>query len=148
MARAALQRPYHVDLSGLMRTYETNYAKLNALLPAQAEVGDIRCYQAAHMIYQMTVTEVTRYTTVVEIIQSDHSCGYPLPNMQVRLYHDARVAEVCSGGHFSRFKAKYDYPNDKLMQRDEKHQLNTFLGEWLSFCLKSGISRTPIMFNS
>ncbi|MEZ9706617.1 dehydrogenase, partial [Vibrio breoganii] len=25
-------------------------------------------------------------------------------------------------------------------------QLNKFLGEWLTFCLKTGISRTPIAF--
>ncbi|MDF5399339.1 dehydrogenase, partial [Vibrio parahaemolyticus] len=24
---------------------------------------------------------------------------------------------------------------------------NTFLGEWLTFCLRSGISRTPLAFN-
>ena len=147
MAQIAEKQRYHVDLAGLMRTYETNYAKLNALLPVSAEVGDVRCYQAAHMVYQLTVNEVTKYTTVVEICQSDETPVFPLPTMSVRLYHDARVAEVCSSGEFSRIKAKYDYPNDQLMQKDEKHQLNTFLGEWLTFCLRSGISRTPLAFN-
>ncbi|HDY7966918.1 TPA: DUF1249 family protein [Vibrio vulnificus] len=146
MGLAAAKQPYYVDLVGLMRTYETNYAKLNALLPFNAEVGDVRCYQVVNMIYQMTVKEVTKYTTIVEICQSDDIPLFPLPTMSVRLYHDARVAEVLSSGEHVRFKAKYDYPNEKLMQKDEKHQLNAFLGEWLTFCLKSGISRTPITF--
>ncbi|QFT08763.1 DUF1249 family protein [Vibrio sp. THAF190c] len=144
MPNIAVKKPYHVDLAELMRVYETNYAKLNALLPVGHQVGDVRCYQAVNMVYQLTVNEVTKYTTLIDICQSDAMPVFPLPKMSVRLYHDARVAEVCASGDFSRVKAKYDYPNTKLLQKDEKFQLNKFLGEWLSFCLKNGISRTPI----
>ncbi len=49
--------------------------------------------------------------------------------MTVRLYHDAMVAEVCSSQQIFRFKARYDYPNKKLHQRDEKHQINQFLAD-------------------
>ncbi|WP_122080736.1 DUF1249 family protein [Vibrio coralliirubri] len=146
MPNIAVKKTYHVDLAELMRVYETNYAKLNALLPVGHEVGDVRCYQAVNMVYQLTVNEVTKYTTLIDICQSDAIPVFPLPKMSVRLYHDARVAEVCASGDFSRVKAKYDYPNTKLLQKDEKFQLNKFLGEWLTFCLKTGISRTPIAF--
>ncbi|MCK8073066.1 DUF1249 family protein [Vibrio splendidus] len=146
MPNIAVKKTYHVDLAELMRVYETNYAKLNALLPVGHEVGDVRCYQAVNMVYQLTVNEVTKYTTLIDICQSDAMPVFPLPKMSVRLYHDARVAEVCASGDFSRVKAKYDYPNTKLLQKDEKFQLNKFLGEWLTFCLKTGISRTPITF--
>ena len=146
MPNIAVKKPYHVDLAELMRVYETNYAKLNALLPVGHEVGDVRCYQAVNMVYQLTVNEVTKYTTLIDIYQSDAMPMFPLPKMSVRLYHDARVAEVCASGDFSRVKAKYDYPNTKLLQKDEKFQLNKFLGEWLTFCLKTGISRSPIAF--
>ena len=110
-------------------------------------MGDVRCYQAVNMVYQLTVNEVTKYTTLIDICQSDETPVFPLPKMSVRLYHDARVAEVCSSGHFSRVKARYDYPNAKLMQKDEKYQLNKFLGDWLTFCLKTGISRLPLSFS-
>ncbi|WP_135444465.1 DUF1249 family protein [Vibrio tasmaniensis] len=146
MPNIAVKKPYHVDLAELMRVYETNYAKLNALLPVEHEVGDVRCYQAVNMVCQLTVNEVTKYTTLIDICQSDAMPVFPLPKMSVRLYHDARVAEVCASGDFSRVKAKYDYPNTKLLQKDEKFQLNKFLGEWLTFCLKTGISRTPVSF--
>ena len=146
MPNIAVKKPYHVDLAELMRVYETNYAKLNALLPVGHEVGDVRCYQAVNMVYQLTVNEVTKYTTLIDICQSDAMPVFPLPKMSVRLYHDARVSEVCASGDFSRVKAKYDYPNTKLLQKDEKFQLNKFLGEWLTFCLKTGISRSPIAF--
>ncbi|MDA0148731.1 DUF1249 family protein [Vibrio sp. LaRot3] len=144
MGQLAPNKPYHVDLTELMRVYETNYAKLNALIPQRAEVGDVRCYQAASMSYQIQVGEVTKYTTLVDICQSDDVPVFPLPKMSVRLYHDARVAEVCSSEYVNRVQARYDYPNDKMVQKDEKAQLNRFLGDWLSFCLRHGISRTPL----
>ncbi|MCG3723367.1 DUF1249 family protein [Vibrio cincinnatiensis] len=140
-------KPYHVDLAELMRTYETNYAKLNALIPRQPNIGDVRCYQAAHLTYQLQVLEVTKYTTLVEICQSDDISIFPLPTMSVRLYHDARVAEVCASEQLGRVDARYDYPNDKMVQKDEKAQVNRFLGDWLTFCLKRGISRTPMNIN-
>ena len=144
MANLEVKKAYHVDLAYLMRTYETNYAKLNALLPNKAKVGDVRCYQAAHMTYQIQVAEITKYTTLVDICQSDDVPVFPLPKMSVRLYHDARVAEVCECAHLKRVRARYDYPNDKMVQQDEKLQRNRFLGDWLSFCLRHGISRTPL----
>lgn len=143
-AKVVDANPYHVDLAELMRVYETNYAKLNRLLPAQAVVGDTRCYQAAQLTYQLEVLEVTKYTTLVEILQDDELHVFPLPKMMVRLYHDARVAEVSHCEQTSRVKARYAYPNEKMLQRDEKFQFNQFLSDWLTFCLKNGISRAPI----
>ncbi|WGW00794.1 DUF1249 family protein [Vibrio sp. YMD68] len=142
-----INKTYHVDLAELMRVYETNYAKLNALLPINAKVGDIRCYKAAAMTYQLQVCEVTKYTTLVDVCQSDDVPIFPLPKMSVRLYHDARVAEVFSSEHFGRVKPRYDYPNTRMMQKDEKAQINRFLGDWLTFCLKQGISQDPININ-
>ncbi|MEL7291588.1 MAG: DUF1249 family protein [Pseudomonadota bacterium] len=144
MTQVAMKKPYHVDLADLMRTYETNYAKLNALLPTQPSIDDVRCYEAASMTYQIQVCEVTKYTTLVDICQSDDVPVFPLPKMSVRLYHDARVAEVCGCEHLKRVNPRYDYPNDKMVQQDEKVQLNRFLGDWLSFCLKQGISKAPL----
>ena len=46
--------------------------------------------------------------------------------MTVRLYHDAMVAEVCSSQQIFRFKARYDYPNKRLHQRDESIKLISF----------------------
>lgn len=145
MANTEVNNSYHVDLAELMRVYETNYAKLNALLPRNAQVGHVCSYQAADMTYQLQVGEITKYTTLVDICQSDDVPVFPLPKMSVRLYHDARVAEVCSSEHIKRVKPINHYPNDKMLQKDEKAQLNRFLGDWLTFCLKHGISKTTIL---
>ncbi len=137
-------RKYHVDLSTLMRVYETNYAKLVSLLPKNEIIGELVSYNICQQEYQIRILEVTVYTTLVEVYQIDNKPIYPLPKLTVRLYHDARVAEVCASQQLSRIKAKYDYPNGKMLQKDEKHQLNQFLNDWLTFCLKNGISQEPI----
>lgn len=108
-----MTKTYHVDLAGLMRVYETNYAKMNSLLPSAHEVGETRSYQVSQMAYQLEVKEVTRYTTLVDVCQCDVRPIFPLPRMRVRLYHDARVAEVCASEQISRVEARYDYPNKK-----------------------------------
>ena len=60
------------------------------------------------------------------------------PKMVVRLYHDARMAEVISNQDVQQIKPRYDYPNEKMHLPDEKQQVNYFLKEWLQLCLKLG----------
>lgn len=60
------------------------------------------------------------------------------PKLTVRLYHDARMAEVIGWQRHRYLKARYEYPNRQMYQSDEKAQFNQFLGEWLSHCLDQG----------
>jgi uncharacterized protein YqiB (DUF1249 family) len=90
---------------------------------------------------EIRVIERSRYTSTISVIQHGVlSRWLPSPSMTVRIYHDARSAEVVCFERKRYFKAKYDYPNRQLFQRDEKSQLNRFLGEWLSHCLDQGLS--------
>lgn len=130
---------YHVDFPALMRMYETNYAKLVRLLPHGDDVGDTRSYDIHGSCYDIEIEESTRYTTLVTIRLKGSLPEYLRPSMTVRLYHDARVAEVCSSQQISALKARYDYPNPRMLVRDEKHQVNQFLSDWLAHCIRSGI---------
>ncbi len=58
--------------------------------------------------------------------------------MEIRLYHDARMAEVISSQDIHQVKPRYDYPNKHMHQQDEKQQINQFLNEWLHLCLEHG----------
>ncbi|MDO6704894.1 DUF1249 family protein [Photobacterium sp. 1_MG-2023] len=139
-------RRYTVDLAGIMRLYETNYAKLLPLLPKSEVVGDECAYQVGSHDYKLRILESTRYTTLIQL-QMETDTGLPeylIPTFKVRLYHDARVAEVCSIQQISRLKPRYDYPNMRMHQKDEKHQVNRFLGDWLAYCLKNGLSKQSV----
>ena len=61
----------------------------------------------------------------------------------VRVYHDAKAAEVIAFQDQRRFKAVYGYPNRQMRHPDEKVQINRFLGEFLRMCIAHGISLEP-----
>lgn len=134
-----MKQQYVPNFPEMMRLNETNYAQLRRLIPRDKAEGASISYRVNGLYYQIIIEESTRYTTRVNIRQvSSTSLPWQLPSMSVRLYHDALVAEVCSTQQIYRFKARYDYPNRKLHQRDEKHQINQFLAEWLRYCLQHG----------
>jgi uncharacterized protein YqiB (DUF1249 family) len=57
------------------------------------------------------------------------------PVVKVRLYHDAKMAEVISAQNIGSLQPSYRYPNIKMYQKNEKEMVNIFLAEWLQFCL-------------
>jgi len=156
------------DLSGFIVRCEANYRLLIKLMPdIQVEddlVFGLAPLQQTFGYIDIAVTERCKYTTTVTITQtnavqpallveedngetadvekcskeSNPASWLQAPTMSVRLYHDARMAEVLSYQKQGRFKPSYEYPNQKMFQRDEKAQLNHFLGEWLNYCLKVG----------
>jgi uncharacterized protein YqiB (DUF1249 family) len=105
-----------------------------------------------HLAYAITVNEVTRYTSLItfeqkvleqKFIEQKKSKNKTLrrsfhPRMSIRLYHDARMAEVISSQDIHQVKPRYDYPNKYMHQQDEKQQINQFLNEWLHLCLTHG----------
>ncbi|KAE8176458.1 DUF1249 family protein [Photobacterium carnosum] len=141
-----MNKRYTVDLTSLMRLYETNYAKLLPLLPRSDMVGDMLVYLVCDDVYQLEIIESTRYTTVITLglLESEKVADYLSPLLTVRLYHDARVAEVCAVQQISRLKPIYDYPNLRMHQKNEKHQVNLFLGDWLKHCLRHGLSKQSV----
>ena len=56
----------------------------------------------------------------------------------VRLYHDASLAEVVKCQGYQQFAPRYEYPNINMHQIDEKAQMNRFLGELLAHCVSHG----------
>ncbi|MCD8513971.1 MAG: DUF1249 domain-containing protein [Nitrincola sp.] len=91
------------------------------------------------------VEEAFRYTSTVVMrqMQTGGSPWLESPDIVVRLYHDARMAEVvCTRRR--QLSGVYQYPNDQMHQPDEKYQLNQFLAEWLNQCLRFGCARESI----
>ncbi|EOD80306.1 putative cytoplasmic protein [Grimontia indica] len=141
-----LRQGYRVDLNALMRMYETNYAKLLRLMPRDDNVGESCVYEIQGHEFQMDIVESTRYTTLLDIWQRGEVPQYLRPRLTVRMYHDARVAEVCTTQQISRIQPRYDYPNPRMHQKDEKHQVNAFLADWLAHCLRNGITKQNIIY--
>lgn len=136
-------KPYVPDLAALIRCCEVNYLRLWQLLRQLEQPGDRLSWALdEHTAVEARLDERTPYTALVTLsqIRAD-TPSWLLPNMSVRLYHDARVAEVLTSQQIGRLAARYDYPNAKMHQRDEKYQVNHFLGEWLALSRRIGYRR-------
>jgi uncharacterized protein YqiB (DUF1249 family) len=137
-------KKYRPHLPTLMTLFEVNYMLLLRVLADKEQVGEQRCFFISDFLsYRVKVDEVTKYTTLLTINQEANIYGYNLtalfrPKMVIRLYHDARMAEVISNQDVQQIKPRYDYPNNKMHLPDEKQQINYFLKEWLQLCLQLG----------
>jgi uncharacterized protein YqiB (DUF1249 family) len=132
---------YQIDLSGHLADCEVNFRRLQQLLPADIEAGDSLRFGVAGSAVELLIKERAPYTTMLEIrLQKPLFLDLPAPALNVRMYHDARLAEVMGASGLRPLKPRYTYPNAGMFQRDEKVQQNTYLGEWLSLCLELGHS--------
>jgi hypothetical protein len=144
-----LKKQYRPNVSSLINLCEVNYMLLLRLIADKEYVGEQRCFFISDFLsYTILITEVTRYTSLITMTQDTRIDGYNLthlshPKMVIRLYHDARLAEVISNQDIRHIKPRYDYPNNQMHQPDEKQQINVFLKEWLQLSLQLGQSEMP-----
>jgi uncharacterized protein YqiB (DUF1249 family) len=120
--------------------YEKNYRFLIKLLPdlVTMPVGEFQLHHAGHTM-QIKVLESCPYTQMLEL--SQHFVSHaPLINdlrMKVRVYHDARLAEVTGYQGLGRLLVKYSIPNAQMLHPDEKRQANLLLHDWLTMFIVS-----------
>ena len=135
---------YRMDLPAHMAECDANYLRLMKLFP------DLRSQDTAVMGVEfhgmslkvrMQVLERGPYTTLIRLSQHPQVPWNQGASLSVRLYHDARSAEVVEyQGRRHFLRAVYDYPNRDMRQPDEKAQINRFLGEYLAMCLMHGVA--------
>ena len=136
-----------VDLAGQMAECEANYARLMKLMPDMSQHDErqfmVRLPAGMSVQFRLRVAERCKYTTMMEFSQLDDCFSgqldwAPAPHFNLRVYHDARMAEVSAFHGNHRLRSSYSYPNKAMFHRDEKAQLNLLLGEWLKHCLDHG----------
>lgn len=141
LAVAVRKRRYRVDLAAEQAECAMNYRRLLRLRGAS---GDdlLRFDIGGGLQMQIRALERCPYTTTLEISQTPAHATAAIaalaPRLTVRVYHDARLAEVIGFAPWRRALPHYEYPNAAMHQPDEKAQWNRFLGEWLSHCLQHG----------
>lgn len=129
---------YTVDLIDLHSLCEGNYLRLRRIFP-DSENTNRRQITIGRATLVLEVSERSRYTTTFQLTHlSALSTPFGGVRINVRLYHDARMAEVVGFQSHRRLEGRYPYPNPQMYQRDEKQQQNRYLGELLAFCLAEG----------
>lgn len=131
-------KKYVPNLKGFHSLCDANYVRMLRLLP-DCDTESL-CYEFGtcdELQYHIHIVEASRYTTTLVFKQvGDAMPDWMKPTMKVRMYHDARMAEVLSSQNIARLEPSYSYPNNKMHQKNEKEMVNLFLAEWLVFCLR------------
>lgn len=138
------KKPFKQDLRELHALCEANYARMLRLFP-DYEVNNTRDLVVGEASVTLEVVERCRYTTIFRLCQHRADSRWlGKLRIEVRAYHDASMLEVGVFQSHRRIAARYDYPNDKMFQQDEKYQQNRFLADWLEHCLDNGRSNVQL----
>ena len=162
-------RRYTVDLAGMHALYEFNYARLQKLLrgagvrdrlgvvaplefawgrPGPVDLAADAAHPAETLIVQPVLqlarVERTRYTETWRLAQMTPTLPWcPELDMEVRLFHDARMADVLRFQTARRIPAIVPAGHAEGWRVNEKQLVNAFLGDCLSHCLSQGLARDP-----
>ncbi len=122
------------SFSGLMDLYELNYLRLKKIAPDLDIADEMISVSPCHLDLFLSVTERCKYTTMMTLTYRFQEGNKVIcqPDMHLRMYHDARIAEVQD-----RLDRKHHriYSNKGLLQ---KWKLNRFLYKWLGYCIFQG----------
>jgi len=134
------------DLPALMELYELNYIQLRRLVPDLDAVQQrsVSKLTGALDLY-LTILERTRYTTTLNLSYRFAGSGtsYLAPDVQVRVYHDAQLAEVLSHSRRHGRANGGQGPSHARYALQTKWQMNRFLHKWLGYCLHQGHGFSP-----
>jgi len=131
--------------SALMDLYECNYINMRRLLPTMPPTSAVRVSHASGgMDLHLRVVERCRYTSeLILTYQFSQEQGPPVaePDLRIRVYHDARLAEVVA----AHLRHPAFLATDRLDSERPDHahlynrwRINRFLYKWLTYCLWQG----------
>lgn len=146
--------------SGLIELHEANYIRLRRLLPEQDALGEYAVSTVpAGLDMHYRLLEQCKYTTTFSLsyVFAEPAQGSETkrhvglqraPDLQIRVYHDAQLAEVISGVLHKHYLVE-DHGHEARITIDElvqpqmdaiyaRWRLNRFLYRWLGFCLRQG----------
>lgn len=124
-----------------MSLYESNFVRLGWLFPDKAQLRESMVSTASDDLpLHLEVLELTRYTTTVRMtyLFDDPDGCVADPDLRVRLYHDARMAEAmsCKDSHRHAVLRELDPgPGAELSRRWTR---NIMLNKWLEYCADMG----------
>lgn len=139
-----IRNTYIPDLNSLQMLGELNYRRIARIM--RSKEADKQWHFLIHSIggqesrLSLVLSQESQYTTQLSLTFGQHQKSDLLfdhgVSMIVRLYHDAKIAEITDGHR--QYQGSYPYPNDAMLHKDEKLRLNQQLADLLELCLKHG----------
>ena len=128
----------------LMSLYESNYIRLRWLLPDLESIttSAISTVDGDCPLHVM-IEERSRYTTTLTLtyLFDPADAGMPPlrdPDLQIRVYHDARLAEVQSCARWHRHEVLESIRSECARALGDRWLRNMMLNKWLDYCVERG----------
>ena len=134
--RVRLVRPR--SFAGLMSLYEGNHVRLKQLLGNLRRLPtDAVSASPTDLPLHLAVQEEGRYTTVMQLTYwfEDGLARVADPDLSLRIYHDARLAEAVSCAEAPRHAVLREVWQPARSEMQRRWTLNILLHKWLEFCL-------------
>jgi uncharacterized protein YqiB (DUF1249 family) len=134
---------YPGSFGGLMALYESNFIKLAHLL-GELRTGDINAVSHAPgdlpLHFTQEAQDANRYTVDLRLTYLFQHAGPPVadPDLRVRLYLDARMAEVRGWARHHRHGVLVHLREQYGRELDRRWSRNMMLSKWLDYLLDRG----------
>ena len=131
------------SLNDLISLYEINYIKLMKLFPIQRlkeEINFLIPEGTTNSEIKISIKKHSRHTSKLTLHKSNIVKYAKDTEMEIFIYHDARMAEVRKFNGQRQFWLRNKYPNKNMSSKDEKFQWNIFFSEFLTHSKKYGLS--------
>ena len=130
-------------LNQLLRLYERNYQKLVKFFPidrSKIEIDYLIPEGKKNSKIKIACKNISSHTSVITISKTKSLSLLQDTNIEIYLYHDAKLAEVRKFNGKKQFWLRNRYPNKNMLSKDEKFQWNFFLEEFLTHTKNYGLS--------
>ncbi len=131
--------------AALMDLYERNYINMRRLIPVMPPASAICISRVSgNLDLHLRVVERNRYTSELRLSYQfiqDNGAMTTEPNLLIRVYHDAQLAEVMAAQprHYAALTADLLLnPRANGVGLRTRWQINRFLFKWLTYCLRQG----------
>ena len=130
-------------LNQLLRLYERNYQKLVRFFPlekSEVNIDYLIPEGKKNSEIKITCKNISSHTSLIKINKTRSFSLLQDTDIEIYLYHDAKMAEVRKFNGKKQFWLRNKYPNKNMLSKDEKFQWNFFLEEFLTHMKNYGLS--------
>jgi len=131
-----------VSFVSLMTLYESNFIRLRALVgDARRLAGRSVSSVAGDLDLHVEALEHSPYTTILRLTYFFESAGEAAvadPDLEVRVYHDARLAEASRCARWVRHPGLAQLRAGLPNALGERWLRNMLLNKWLDYCTERG----------
>jgi len=134
---SSIPAPRVRSFAALMELYEVNFILLRRLMPSITSLNGVHSSQGrSGLPLYIEILEQEKFTTVLRMfyrLPVEDGGVHEAPDIHVRIYHDASVAEAVAGRLRRRDCLAMGQAGERCL--DVRWRLNRFLYKWLRYLL-------------